>query len=381
MAADAIIRDIAELVAIPSVSSRLAERDMPNRPVVDWLANRLEPFGFRNAVQQITRAPGKVNLIATLGRGTPGLILSGHTDTVPFDAPLWDGDPFVLREREGRLYGLGTCDMKGFFALVLAALAEVDLRRIRAPLVVLATADEESSMAGAKALVAAGELHGGAALIGEPTGMKPIRLHKGILTERIRVLGQSGHSSDPSLGNNALEGMHRVIAELLAWRTELQARRRDPRFSVPVTTLNLGRIQGGDNPNRICGTCELDIDLRPVPGLVISRLRAELRQRVEAALAGTGLQPQFEMLFEGLEPLETPASSPIVLAAEALTGTESGGVPFATEGPFLAALGADVVVLGPGSLAQAHQPNEYLEANRLRPMVGYISRLIEEFCY
>lgn len=375
-----ILRDIAALIAIPSVSSALAERDMPNRPIIDHLAGRLESAGFRVAVDEIAGRTGKANLIATRGRGEGGLVLAGHTDTVPCDAALWTSDPFVMTERQQRLYGLGVCDMKAFFGLALAAAQSVPPADLRAPLVILATADEESSMSGARAVAAAGRPLGRYAVIGEPTDLQPVRMHKGILMERIRLDGRSGHSSDPAFGNNAIDGMQRVLAELLRWREELQRSFRNPGFRVPVPTLNLGRIQGGDNPNRICGACELDLDLRPLPGMSTAALRAELRERVARAVADTGLQAVCTALFEGVEAMSTPADSVLVRAAEELTGAPAATASFATEAPFLARLGTEVLVLGPGSVAQAHQPDEYLELRRIRPMVEHLQQLIRRFC-
>lgn len=375
-----IERDLAQLVALSSVSSRIASLDQPNRPVIHWLAERLVAAGLRVTIDELSGTNGKANLVATLGSGAPGLILAGHTDTVPCEPSLWQTDPFVLDERNGRLYGLGTCDMKGFFALLLAVLANVVPARMRRQLVVVATADEESSMAGARALAGSFPMRAPCALIGEPTGMRPVRLHKGIFMARIRIIGRSGHSSDPAFGNSALEGMHGVIGALMAWRDELQRCRRDDRFGVPVTTLNLGRIAGGDNPNRICGACELDIDMRPLPGLSVADLRRELHARVADALAGTGLAVEHESLFEGIDALETAASAPIIRAAEELTGTQAGAVAFGTEGPFLARLGADVLILGPGAVSEAHQPDEFLEVNRIEPMIDVLNGMIGRFC-
>ena len=169
--------------------------------------------------------------------------------------------------------------MKGFFAVVLEALRGLDLASLKRPLVLLATADEESGMCGARSLARLERRLGRHALIGEPTGLRPVRLHKGITMEAIRIQGRSGHSSDPALGNNALEGLHRVMGELLAWRQSLQAQHRNPLFAVEVPTLNLGHVHGGDNPNRICGQCELHIDIRPLPGMSLEDLREALDRR------------------------------------------------------------------------------------------------------
>ena len=273
---------LEDLIALPSVSSVKPELNMGNRHLVDRLATWLADAGFRVEVMELPNQPGKANLIATLGRGSGGLVLSGHTDTVPYDAGRWRHDPFQLTEEDGRLYGLGTCDMKSFLALALEAARGLTAKDIKRPLTLLATADEESSMSGARALVRAGRPLGRYAVIGEPTSLRPVRLHKGVMNEAVRLTGQPGHASDPALGNSALEGMHEVMGEILAWRRELQERHRHPAFAVPVPTINLGHIHGGDNPNRICGECELHFDLRPLPGMDLEDLRAVIRARLRA---------------------------------------------------------------------------------------------------
>ncbi len=278
---------LAELIALPSVSSAEEGLDLSNRHVIQLLAGWLADLGFR--VEEHPVGGDKWNLVAVLGAGDGGLVLAGHTDTVPCDPELWTSDPFRLVERDGRWYGLGTSDMKSFFAVVLEALRDVRAQDLAHPVIVLATADEETSMAGAKALSHYPLLRHRAAVIGEPTALKPVHMHKGMMMEAIRIIGHSGHSSDPALGNNALEGMQRVMGALLQWRDELQAAHREPLFKVPYPTLNLGHIHGGDNPNRICGHCELHIDLRPTAGLAVDALRREMQQRVTGAVAGSGL--------------------------------------------------------------------------------------------
>jgi acetylornithine deacetylase len=376
----ALLADISALIALPSISSFDPELDLSNRPVVDWLASRLEDRGFTVEIQEVPGAAGKFNLIATLGRGTGGLVLSGHTDTVPFDDGKWNSDPFAVSARDGRLHGLGTADMKSFFALVLAACEGLTAADLDRPLIVLATADEETSMSGAKALAARGGLHARHAIIGEPTDFRPVRLHKGILMERIRVDGRSGHSGDPGQGVSALEGMHHVIHDLLEWRSALQREQRNDAFPVPVTTLNLGRVAGGDSPNRICGACELDVDLRMLPGMTVSEMRTRMRRRVSGVLENSGLKGSFEILFDGIDPLDTKPDAALVRVAEDLTGSEASGVVYGTEGPFLSRLGMDVVILGPGSIDQAHQPDEFLETNNLRDGVAVLRNMIARLC-
>ena len=371
---------IRQLIAIPSVSSVSPQFDQSNQPVVDLLANWLEDAGFAVRIEPLPERPDKANLIATLGVGPGGLVLAGHTDTVPFDAGRWRYDPFGGEVADGRIYGLGTADMKSFLALALEAAREFSAGSLRQPLVILATADEESSMHGARALAAAGRPLGRHALIGEPTGLKPVRMHKGILMEAIRLEGRSGHSSNPALGVSALEGMHRVIGELLRWRAELQANHRNPLFEVEVPTLNLGHIHGGDNPNRICADCELHIDIRPLPGMSLADLRGELHGRLARLLTESELRLDFLPLFEGIEALETPAAAAIVQATEELTGVPAGVVSFGTEGPYLNALGMETVILGPGDVECAHQPNEFLSLAAIQPTLDLLRGLIGRFC-
>jgi len=368
------------LIGAPSVSSVSPDWDQSNELVVDRLASWAEELGLRVEKRAVTGHPAKFNLIASAGSGSDGLVLAGHTDTVPCDPALWSSDPFTLSERDGRLYGLGTSDMKGFFAVVLDALRDLDLRRLNQPLTLLATADEESSMCGAQALVSEDRRLGRHAVIGEPTGLRPVRMHKGVMMEAIRVVGRAGHSSDPSLGNSALEGMHRVIGELLAWRAELQARHHNPLFRVAVPTLNLGHIHGGDNPNRICGQCELHFDIRPLPGMELDELRAQIEARVGHLLDGSGLRFERRALFGGIPAMETPDTADIVRAAERLTGHAAEAVAFGTEAPYFNQLGLQTIVLGPGDIDQAHQPDEYLALDRIKPAQAIVKQLVEQFC-
>ncbi len=368
------------LIAAPSISSANPALDLSNRGVIELLATWAESAGFRVQVTEVPGFPGKFNLVATLGQGDGGLILAGHTDTVPYDEHRWQHDPFRLSLDDGRYYGLGTSDMKGFFALALDAASRVKAEDLKRPLILLATADEETSMCGARALTQSDVGQARYAVIGEPTGMRPVRQHKGIMMESIRLIGHSGHSSDPALGNNALEGMHAVIGALLDYRAELQNRYRDPAFAVPVPTLNLGHIHGGDNPNRICGECELQLDLRHLPGMTLDELRREIRERAAHIAKLRGLGCEFESLFPGIEAFQTPAASAIVRAAEALTGQPSQSVAFGTEGPFLNQYGIETLIFGPGNIEQAHQPDEYLLAGRIAPTVDHLGQLIERFC-
>ena len=353
---------------------------MGNLAVVEVLADWLQDLGFDVELLPLETSPGKANLIATLGAGQGGLVLAGHTDTVPFDEQRWNYEPLDLTEADGRLYGMGTCDMKGFFALAIAAARDYHAADLRAPLVIVATADEESSMNGARELAASGRLQPAHVVIGEPTSLRPVHMHKGMMMEAIRLVGRSGHSSDPALGLNALEGMHGLLAELLAWREDLQQRYRDDAFTVPSPTLNPGRIVGGDNPNRICGHCELHYDLRPLPGMEPAALRDEINQRLASQIAGQGYELELRSLMESVPPFSADAGSPIVAAAERLTGTESMSAAYSTEAPFFKQAGLDTVVLGPGDIAKAHQPDEYIALDRVTPTIELLRGLIRQFC-
>lgn len=370
----------AALLQTPSISCTQPDLDQSNLPVIHLLADWLGQLGFDCRIQPVPGAPGKANLIASLGSGPGGLVLAGHTDTVPCNPDRWQHDPFTLTEADGRWYGLGSCDMKGFFPLIIEALRPLLDQPLKQPLIILATADEESAMGGAQALVADDLLGARHAVIGEPTGLQPIRIHKGILMERVDIIGQAGHSSDPSLGRNAIEAMHQVISELLELRRSWQAQWHNPLFSVPTPTLNLGCIHGGDNPNRICGRCALEFDLRPLPGMEPDALRAAIAQRLAVVAERHRVEIDYQPLFPGVAPLDTPASAEIVQACEQLTGYSAGSVAFATEGPYLNQLGLQTVILGPGDIAQAHQPDEYLAMERIEPTVRVLRELIGRFC-
>lgn len=368
------------LISAASVSSVNPEWDMSNAKVIEHLEIWFKTLGFSTEVVSIPGHPGKFNLIASAGSGDEGLVLSGHTDTVPFDEEKWQSDPLTLSERDQRYYGIGSADMKGFFAVILEALRELPLKDLKKPLVIIATADEESTMCGAKSLTDLHRRLGRHALIGEPTGLKPVRMHKGISMEAIRLNGRAGHSSDPALGVNALDGMYQVLGEVIQWRSELQQRYRNNAFKVAFPTLNLGHIHGGDNPNRICGQCELQFDLRPLPGMSLETLRNELRERLKLCLHDSGLQWEMIPVFEGIPAMETPREAAIVKAVEQLTGSHAGAVAFGTEGPYLNSMGMQTVICGPGCIDQAHQPDEYLPLKHIQPAINLIQSLIRQFC-
>jgi acetylornithine deacetylase len=367
------------LLSLPSVSSAHAGIDMSNRAVIDELASWFAALGFHCEVLPLGTAPHKANLIATLGSGPGGLVLAGHTDTVPFDQALWSVDPLRLTEKDNRLYGLGSTDMKGFFVVVHEAVQQFRDAKLQQPLIILATADEESSMDGARQLVQLGRPHARYAVIGEPTGLRPINRHKGVMMERLHVQGQSGHSSNPALGRNALEAMHDMISALLQFRRELQQQYRDPHFTIDSPTMNLGVIHGGDNPNRICGHCALEFDVRLLPGMASDSLRSAIREKLLPIAAQHRVDFTFTPLFPGAEAFANDHSDLVATCAR-LTGHDARSVAFATEAPFLQALGMDTVVLGPGSIDVAHQPDEYMSLDQVQPAIDLIRTLVMRYC-
>lgn len=378
-----LMTQFRELVATPSMSSSSDPAwDTGNRAVVGLLADWLDRLGFSIDIQDIADAPGKANLIATFGSGSNGLVLSGHTDTVPAGDSGWLTDPFTLTERNGCWHGLGATDMKGFFPVAIAAARQAieSGMAFRQPLVIVATADEETTMSGIRALVEAGKPKARFAVIGEPTNLRPVRMHKGMMMESLQLAGQSGHSSNPALGRNSIDAMADCLAALQELRERLRAERRHAGFEVPYTTLNFGAIHGGQNPNKICGHCHLDLDMRPLPGMSLESLRHRLMHAIGPEAARHGVHATLKTLFPGVPPFETAADSELVQLAETLTGSTATSAGFATEAPFLQQLGMETIVLGPGDINQAHQPNESIDPKQIQPAIDTLGALIRRFC-
>jgi acetylornithine deacetylase len=370
---------VSALVGTPSVSSTQPEFDQSNHDVINLLANWLDPVGFQIDITPVEGEPGKSNLIARIGEGADGLVLSGHSDTVPFDEHLWHSDPFTISEKDDKWYGLGSCDMKSFFAIALEAAKPFLDQKLKSPLIIMATADEESSMCGAKQLTRA-DVHDAAfAVIGEPTGLKPITRHKGIMMFNLRIDGTSGHSSDPELGNNAIEGMQLALDELMDFKKELETKFQDQHFAVAHPTLNFGCIHGGDNPNRICDHTELAFDFRNLPSMDMAGFNEELLDRVRKRISNHGFKVSLDLLHSPVPAFDN-ADSALAKNIEDQTGAVSGSVAFGTEAPFLNNLQLDTVVIGPGSINQAHQPNEYLPLDQIDPAVELLRTLIKRYC-
>ncbi|MBL7004332.1 MAG: acetylornithine deacetylase [Gammaproteobacteria bacterium] len=370
---------MSQLIALPSISSAHAHLDQSNQAVIELLATWAESIGFNIEIQKIDQS-NKYNLIASAGSGQNGLMLSGHTDTVPYDETQWTSDPFKLTHKDNKFYGLGSCDMKSFIAMALEASQTVDFKKLKRPLILCATANEETDMSGARWLKDNFNHHVSNCIIGEPTELIPIVQHKGILMESITFLGQAGHSSDPDNGNSALEGMIDFINALRNYREDLQNKHQNPAFAVPVPTMNFGHIHGGDNPNRICAKCQCDIDIRFLPGMKLENLRDSIQQIAFKVANNRGLKVQFDLLFNGIPALETDANSEITQYLETISHKKSQTVAFGTEAPYFSQMNIDTMIFGPGSIQQAHQANEYVADQQIDPTIDALRKAIKHFC-
>lgn len=383
MTTPAFINMYQQLIAEPSISALDPQLNMSNRSTIMLLANWCESLGFQVEITELESAAGKFNLLAKRGEGDGGLMLAGHTDTVPFDDSRWRYDPFKLSEVDNKLYGLGSIDMKGFFAFVIEAIKQLDSQNAKQakPIMILATADEETTMAGAQEVAKHQNLKPEFCVIGEPTDMVPVFTHKGHMSTAIRVTGKSGHSSDPARGLNAIEVMHKIIAKLLQLKDTLKNKYSIEHFAIPYPTLNLGHIHGGDNANRICGCCELHLDIRPLPGLSIQELQLLL---LEAVKPINDEYPNSVAVIDLHDPIPAftgTTDSALVKLAEAVSGEQAIAVNYCTEAPFLQQLGCETIVMGPGSIEQAHQPDEFLAVEKIKPSQEKITQLINQLCF
>ncbi|AIZ79326.1 acetylornithine deacetylase [Actinobacillus equuli] len=379
MANTKFIERYRNLIALPTISSLEATEDQSNKQLIELLATWLADFGFKTEIIRVEGSRDKYNLLATYGEGEGGLLLAGHTDTVPFDEGKWTFNPFVLTEQDGKFYGLGTADMKGFFAFIVDVLNQIDLNKLTKPLRILATADEETTMLGARTFAQHTHIRPDCAIIGEPTSLKPIRAHKGHVGEAVRITGKSGHSSDPDRGINAIELMHQATGYLMNMRNQLREKYHNDLFKVPYPTMNFGNIHGGDAINRICACCELQFDMRPLPNLPVEDLYAMVNENLKPMLEQYGDLIEIRHLHDGIPGYECEHSAQVVQVVEKLLGEKCDAVNYCTEAPFIQQL-CPTLVLGPGSIEQAHQPDEFLETKFIEPTRELLSKLIHHFC-
>lgn len=369
---------LAELVAIDSTSTR------PNVEVVTRLAARAEALGLSARLYPYTDERGveKLQLVAVSQKdfekgGEVELALVGHTDTVPFD-PAW-AEALTLTGRDGKLYGRGACDTKGFIAAALAALEETDIENLARPLALVLTADEEVGCLGAKRLAEAQPFRARHAVVGEPTSLRPMRAGKGYCLAEVTVRGREGHSAYPALGASAIMRAARLVTRVEAMAEELKGLAHGA-FDPPHTTLNVGLIRGGTAKNVIAGECRFTLEWRPVPGQAPG-LVAELLGREVKHLREQDADFDCEVSVTRLDGgAETRADAPLVKALEELTGQAAGTVAFGTEAPQLTELGADSVVFGPGDIRVAHRTGEFVPVEELRECARILRRTVERFC-
>jgi acetylornithine deacetylase len=370
---------LRRLVAFDTVSAR------SNLDLIRWVADYLDGHGIA-ATLTYDEARQKANLFATIGpedRG--GVILSGHTDVVPVDGQAWDSDPFAVTERDGRLYGRGTADMKGFIACALAAVPDFVGTGLTTPIHFAFSYDEEVGCFGAMRLIEAlpaGNARPELVIVGEPTSMRVVSQHKGCTVFATTVTGAEQHSSATHRGVNAIAAAAEIVGEIERIATERRAAARpESGFVPPYTTLSVGTIGGGTAQNIIPRHCRLTWEYRIAPwddpaaiearvaSFVEGDLLPRLRRVSEAAAVATDR-------LADVPPLVAAPGSPAEELARRLTGDNAThAIAFASEAGLFQRADIPAVVCGPGSIDQAHQPNEFIERSQLAAGSAFMARL------
>jgi acetylornithine deacetylase len=371
MSSSSNVADILmDLIAIPSVSSA------SNRAVIDYAQTRLNPSRWELRSFPYTDLNGveKVNLIAVpkerTDTGAVELALVCHTDTVPYPEDWPEAvHPKVV---DGRVYGRGACDVKGFLACILAAVA--DLQLSKHSLAVVLTADEEIGCIGAKRLLGERQLQARYAVVGEPTQLHPVVAGKGYALGEVVVRGKAVHSAFPQAGRSAIFDAVTIIDSIR--RIERQAAaRRNERFDPPFTTINIGTIAGGTAKNIVPEQCRFLVEWRPIPGQSEHWIADLIREGLaEAQQADSGLHASFEAIRADAG-FETALESKLVKELESLSGNPAKAVAFGTEAPYLKKLGAETVVFGPGDMLTAHSSEENVPVAELERCVEILKEL------
>jgi acetylornithine deacetylase len=369
------------IIKTPSISAFDEKFNMSNKPLIDILSSWFSDLGFSITIQLVPGTGNKFNMLAKIGSGEGGLLLCGHSDTVPYDEGRWQSDPFKVKQADGKLFGLGSCDMKGFFAFIIEALKTIPLNKLKKPLYILATADEETSMAGARFFAEQQLIKPSMAIIGEPTELIPIYKHKGHIAQSLNVQGKAGHSSDPDKGVNAIEIMYQAMGQLMDLQSKLKSQFHDAAFSVPHVTMNLGHISGGDAENRICGHCKLNFDMRVVPELNDEQALSMIEEALAPVFAKYPSRLSLDLMYPTAPAFACRDEQNILALAEQLTGKKFQSANYATEAPFINQLGCDTIILGPGSIDQAHQPDEYISLDYVVPTVHILQQMIKKVCF
>jgi len=371
---------LTRLIAFESVS------DASNQPLIDFVEGYLREQGLESS-----RAPNaagdKAALLATIGpRVDGGVVLSGHTDVVSVEGQPWSSPPFTLREESGRLYGRGACDMKGFDACVLAMAAVFRNAGLKRPVHIVLSYDEETTCLGARDIIARfgkDEPRPGAVIVGEPTMMKVAAAHKSVATLRTVVTGHEAHSALPALGANAIAAAADVVSEIGRLAREYEKGPLDPRFNPPYSTLHVGLIRGGTVRNILARECVFDWEFRGLPGATTASALAKVQAFVdEVALPrltrfvpGPSITTTIEV---DVPPLAAEAGSVAETMALRLTRSNSPiAVSFATEAGHFQGAGLPTIVCGPGSIDQAHKPDEFVDEAQLVACLEFLERLAE----
>jgi acetylornithine deacetylase len=380
----------AELTAAKGLLARLVAFDTTshksNLSIVRFVQDYLHGHGIESTL--VPTADGqKASLFATIGpAGVPGVGLSGHTDVVPVAGQSWDTDPFTMVERDGRLYGRGTCDMKGYLACVLAMVPRFKSKPLGLPIHIVFSYDEEVGCTGVRPMIA----EFGKRLptprmvfVGEPTSMTVVNAHKGPMRWRVEVTGKPAHSAMPHLGVNAITYAGRLIGELERMEAELKALPPDPRFEPPWSTLQITEISGGTASNIVPITCTFGWEIRRLPGFdghsMDQRLRRFAQERCVGEMRAVAPAAGIEIDITNEVPaFSVDTQSEIVpLAFRLAEQNETFAVCYATEASLFQAAGAPAIVCGPGDIAQAHTPNEYLRIGELEKCLRFLEHLGE----
>jgi acetylornithine deacetylase len=364
---------LRELVAIDSTSTRT------NLPIIEALQQRLVALGFSCEVQRYRDEAGveKANLIGQLGAGLPELALVGHSDCVPFDAS-WT-EALNLTEREGKLFGRGSCDTKAFIACALTAAARTK-GKLNKPFMLIFTADEELGCVGAKKLLEAGKGKTKRAIIGEPTSLRPIRANKGYCLAEIEVQGKEGHSAYPDTGASAIFRGARLLSRIERYAKGPLREQTHPDFVPSFGTLNVGMASGGKAKNVIPGQMKMTLEWRPLPNQSTEFVLKAVEQLIEECKAE---EPGFVATVRPIRMdrgYDTAADADVVTFLEKASGKKTDTVSFGTEGPQLSALGAVPVVFGPGDITVAHQTGEHVPVDELQRAAEILEAAVLHFC-
>ena len=375
---------LARLVAFDTTSRE------SNLALINFVAGYLDGFGV--PYERIYNAAGtKANLFATLGPAdVPGIVLSGHTDVVPVDGQAWTRPAFELSEEEGRLYGRGTADMKGYLACLLALVPEASRAPLRRPLHLALSYDEEVGCLGVRSLLdqlAQRPVKPLLCLIGEPTELKPVLGHKGKVAMRCQVQGAACHSAYAPQGVNAIEYAARLVVELGRLGEALKAPdRQDARFDPPFSTVQTGLIGGGQALNIVPQDCVFDFEIRALPAedpyQVIRPVQAYAEETLLPAMKAISDQSAVSFAELSSYPgLDTAAESAAANWIASFCGSRDfGTVAFGTEGGLFAAAGIPTVVCGPGSMAQGHKPDEFVTQTQLDGCDAMLQRVLAFAC-